>query len=299
MGQPRAIAPAPTAVKIIMDGSARHGSRCAACQKVNTCADRESILIKTCPADHQAPRSRCWNCNWLSAKSSPAISALPAPVSSGTSTARQNALRGCARAICTSQSEAQGAQLSDRPRLERRRAARGALRQALYAALVDTPVSGDIPGYLLTHLPGWCVYVETPEMTAPLIGGGEIPMHGFWAWLNRWPESHADDLELMLHVDIGDELPIVRVPLIGTLEEGLCIVEREWREAIARGNAFGDIPVGFADASRRALPPLLSLLLYLCSEEPDMDAPRAPETQTNQAWMAAISPGQAARVECG
>ena len=44
---------------------------------------------------------------------------------------------------------------------------------ALYAAVVDTPVDGDIPCDVLYRLPEWCVYIETPGIEwggAPLQG---------------------------------------------------------------------------------------------------------------------------------
>lgn len=155
---------------------------------------------------------------------------------------------------------------------------------ALYAPLVETPVTGDIPGELLRRLPEWCVYVETPGLTAPLVEGGEAPMLGVWAWLNLGQE---DNLTLMLHVQGTERLPVGHVPLVGTLDEALARVEADWREAIARGKtgnhlsepavdlrvllANGNLAHSYADPARRALGPLLSLLLYLCSDEPDMD----------------------------
>ncbi|MBL8474403.1 MAG: hypothetical protein JNM98_21625 [Rhodocyclaceae bacterium] len=48
----------------------------------------------------------------------------------------------------------------------------------VYAAVVDTPISGDIPADVLHRMPEWCVYVETPGMTAR----GAL-LHGFWAHL--------------------------------------------------------------------------------------------------------------------
>lgn len=34
----------------------------------------------------------------------------------------------------------------------------------LYDAIVSTPLEGDIPADVLTRLPEWCVYIETPEL---------------------------------------------------------------------------------------------------------------------------------------
>ena len=43
----------------------------------------------------------------------------------------------------------------------------------VYDAVRDTPVEGDIPCEVLHRLPEWCVYVETPGMTA-----FQAPLHG-------------------------------------------------------------------------------------------------------------------------
>lgn len=52
--------------------------------------------------------------------------------------------------------------------------------RTLYDALLATPVTGDIPADLLLRLPEWCVYIETPDMTVPISGGGAAPVSGLW-----------------------------------------------------------------------------------------------------------------------
>jgi hypothetical protein len=145
---------------------------------------------------------------------------------------------------------------------------------ALYAALAGTPVSGEIPGELLRRLPEWCVYVETPDMTAPLIGGGATRLHGVWAWLDCLPQAGGDVLTVGLDTDEAG-IAVGHVPLVGTLDEALDQVERDWRDAAARGNASGLPPEGYAEAARGTVGPLLSLLLYLCADEAEIGDGRA------------------------
>jgi hypothetical protein len=159
---------------------------------------------------------------------------------------------------------------------------------ALYEAIVATPIVGDIPGELLRRLPEWCVYVETPDMTAPLIGGGDTQLHGVWAWLDR---PRVDDYDVLtLGLDTHDAgIAIGHVPLIGTLDESLTRVEEEWRSAVVRGNASSLPPASYAAAARGTFGPILSLLLYLCSEASEIgdgaSRPANPQpTRTKRGW---------------
>ena len=86
----------------------------------------------------------------------------------------------------------------------------------LYAALLATPITGEIPGEHFRRLPAWCVYVETPGLTAPLVGGGDEPLHGVFAWLD-WRKDRGEDI-LTLGLDTDAQLAVGHVPLVGTLE---------------------------------------------------------------------------------
>jgi hypothetical protein len=99
----------------------------------------------------------------------------------------------------------------------------------IYAALVDTPVTGNIPGELFARLPEWCLYLETPGLKAPLVG---------------------------------------------TLDAALTQVEADWREAISRGNTTTRPAATYAAEARATFAPILSLLLYLCSDRADLSRPR-------------------------
>ena len=61
----------------------------------------------------------------------------------------------------------------------------------LYTALLVTPVAGDIPGEQFRRLPAWCVSVDTPCLTVPLVGGGDEPLHGVFAWLD-WRKDRGE-----------------------------------------------------------------------------------------------------------
>jgi hypothetical protein len=140
---------------------------------------------------------------------------------------------------------------------------------ALYAALIDTPITGDIPADVLLYMPEWCVYIETPGMTVPVRDAAPSSVLGLWYWLDAAP---GRGMILCIGIDTGRRPPIIaqHVPLVGTIEAAIEATLREWEDAIARGNANRAPPPEYAAAARAWLPPALSLILYLCSEAADI-----------------------------
>ena len=88
----------------------------------------------------------------------------------------------------------------------------------LYTALLATPVAGEIPGEQFRRLPAWCVSVETLGLTVPLVGGGDEPLHGVFAWFD-WRKDRGEDMTLGLDTDA--RRAVGHVSLVGTLEASL------------------------------------------------------------------------------
>ena len=157
----------------------------------------------------------------------------------------------------------------------------------LFAALIETPVDGDLPHDLLYHLPEWCVYVETPGMAWC---GHEL--QGFFAHLESDANSGRPELRLMLNTATGlFALPLHLGPW--SLAQSLALVADEAsRQASLHGNpsAAAEIDSTTAPAAvRTATEPLLSLLLYLCSQAAEIGAdghhPANPvPKRTKQGW---------------
>lgn len=129
---------------------------------------------------------------------------------------------------------------------------------AVYEAVRDTPVAGDLPCQAIMQLPEWCVYVETPGMET--MAG---PLHGFWAHLEYDMQTGRAELRLLLDTDSA----LVPVPLhLGDwpLSESIArAVDQSAVHALALS-----IPFPKSDArevNRNLAEPLVSLLLYLCS----------------------------------
>lgn len=140
---------------------------------------------------------------------------------------------------------------------------------ALYTALVDTPLTGDLPCDSLRRLPEWCVYVETPGH----VWRGS-PLYGFFAHLEWDPNNGREELRFLLDGDAAlSPLPIHIGPWPLT-------------EAVARAvDVMQTYAVSFGASispdtrtqMRATVEPLLSLLLYLCADEADFGAGTRPE----------------------
>jgi hypothetical protein len=155
-------------------------------------------------------------------------------------------------------------------------------------AIWNTPIEGQLPVELLFHLPEWCVYIETPGR---ILSTGKR-LEGFFAHLNLGSGYDAPELHLLLD-DPSGVLHSIAVSLsASTLEEAcrLASVDRanyeqkiSWSSGSAVKIADEQLVAANPLAAAAGLAPLISMLLYLCSESADYrdsaamrDAPRRP-----------------------
>lgn len=155
----------------------------------------------------------------------------------------------------------------------------------LYEAIKSTPLTGDLPCSVLYHLPEWCVYIETPGMKF----GADI-LYGFFAHL-EW-DANTGRHELRLLLDMEEQLTGFPIH-IGewTLTEA---IERISAEAIRQGGP-DSLKNFFPDIIVRIMGPLISLLLYLCSEAAEIGAgvsPRNPNPKKTKKGWRIFSPSQ-------
>lgn len=140
------------------------------------------------------------------------------------------------------------------------------------AALVETPLDHAIPAEVLLALPEYGVYVAAPE---PAPAAWPKGVKGFWAHLEQDANDKRRELRLVLDTD-HDKRP-VPIHLVGTLAQGLAAMAGEARRVA------GDLDVDLlatpaeVDESMALLGggvrPLVSLLLYLCAGESDIEGP--------------------------
>jgi hypothetical protein len=143
---------------------------------------------------------------------------------------------------------------------------------SLYEPMTATAVSGDLPTSLLYRLPVWCPYIETPGLTWE-----GRPLHGVWVHLD-W-DDRGEELRFVLDAAESPELSLdpwrglVPLPLVlgeGSISAALQrVVESGAQQALAHGQTPARATTEIVNEAARALEPLLSLTLYLCSDKPD------------------------------
>jgi len=135
----------------------------------------------------------------------------------------------------------------------------------LFVSLIETPLSGHLPDELFERLPEWCVYIDLRGEWSQFL---DQKLFGFYAHL----ESDANDgrRELRLLLDARDGLIPIPLHLTGgNLTEA---VEAGWVESNKQGAGIDEESLLTAPVKiSKALAPMVSLLLYLCSEEPEID----------------------------
>jgi hypothetical protein len=146
----------------------------------------------------------------------------------------------------------------------------------VYPALIDTPIDGDMPSTVLTRLPEWSVYVEAPRLTH--LSDDKVSLYlsdeqqiveniiGFWAmididdkgvkWLYIYPcpedSSYAEPVSLMIKNGLS-----LRQSIVESLQQSTSLVDL--------------VMVNLQrNAIERFVLQCLSLLLWLCSDEPDI-----------------------------
>jgi hypothetical protein len=143
----------------------------------------------------------------------------------------------------------------------------------LYEEILSTPLKGNIPEQVLQHMPGWCVYIETPGLRAPIREGTLPSLAGVWVWWD-WSQDRDEPHELLtlgLHVPtIERQVAVLHLPMVGgTLEDAVAVVVEGWRKAVATSGAVGGPPDNYEELATPMLEKLLSLVLYICSEGAD------------------------------
>ncbi len=153
-------------------------------------------------------------------------------------------------------------------------------------ALTDTVLSGEIPTDVLLRLPEWCVYIETPGFQ--WMGR---PLHGFWAHLEWDGNTTGRELRLLLDTDVG---PIGMPVHLGdwTVTEAVDrTISEASRQAKIAKILFSPGATHVQELAT-AINPLMSLVLYLCASEPDIEGVTEPgatpgrptPTKTKKGW---------------
>jgi len=136
----------------------------------------------------------------------------------------------------------------------------------IYQELTSTPFTGQMPIEILYSLPEWSVFIELQEDYA----------HGVWATLEHDVNEHHSELRLIFDTPAG--IMPQQIHLVGTLEEGIQAAidfadkhhkpAKLLQESRERTEFTKDIAMPVA----KSLGEVVSLVLYLCSQKPDLEA---------------------------
>ena len=141
--------------------------------------------------------------------------------------------------------------------------------QVLYESLLATEHQR-LPVEALYRLPEWCVYIETPGFN---LGGDTI--EGFFAHLEWDANTGRHEFRFVLDLDSTAGPTLVSLPmhLSGkTVKECMAAMVKEAERQSASTDGVTYNPTGETTGILASLAsPMLSLVLYLCSDAPDYD----------------------------
>lgn len=148
----------------------------------------------------------------------------------------------------------------------------------VYAAVIDTPLAGDLPHNILYNLPELCVFIETPGLT--FLGQ---PLAGFFAYLEYDVPDGRKELRLVLDHTmpehdtprlISQVLHLGAWSLLESVERTMQEAERVSKDVLKAATSFQP---GTAEYIQSGYMPLVSLLLYICSVNSEIgDGDRRP-----------------------
>jgi len=148
----------------------------------------------------------------------------------------------------------------------------------IYQAVINTPITGDLPHDILFNIPEWCVYIETPGLNID-----EHELTGFFAYLEYDVNENHNELRLVL--DYDTPLPsLYSVPIhLGSwpLADALA---KTASEAARQADILGiEYKAPAAEQMQECFALLVSLLLYLCSANSEIGSkgkrPTKPRTK--------------------
>jgi hypothetical protein len=138
--------------------------------------------------------------------------------------------------------------------------------------LIDAPFTGVLPTERFRHLPQWCVYVDTPNGDWH---GNDL--YGFWAHLAWDSIREVEILVFVLDKSDGLEIRVVQVGPWSILEGIQRMFDFDGAKEFCQKNSTNlDALRGRAEEDVAALAPLVSMVLYLCSDTAEIEHAHIP-----------------------
>ena len=179
----------------------------------------------------------------------------------------------------------------------------------IFSQIIKSPIPDDTPSTVFERLPEWCVYIDMPNQALTVITGSgrRASCSGFWALFDVQNLAGKSQRVLNLVLDIDDNIKTTHdayQPLLIPIRDDMtvrqailsvfdCMSHHSSDALITRANAETEIKI---------ITHLLSLLLWLCAEEPDIsningepisgEQLRMPKYRTNKKTGVFIPPSQ-------
>ena len=130
----------------------------------------------------------------------------------------------------------------------------------VYADLIATPVTGDVPLEVLRHMPEWCVYIETPTPVVSSPQDVSITPVGLWYWLDEKP------FDLYIAYDLGRPPPLGYIKKSGRSVENMAMM-KHFDEPLP--TIHHATTLAFYQAA-------LSLILFVCAHAAEIQGESGP-----------------------
>ena len=146
----------------------------------------------------------------------------------------------------------------------------------IYNALLESEIPEILPSNILLQLPEWSMYIPTPKMT---FYGYNV--YGFFASLDVAIDDENDDITPYLFITLDTEelhtipIPLTNENLISTIDN--IIRKKTSSDEIDIIDVLGGNEM-IKTMTLKTITPLLSLLLYICGNEPEIDNLKKPKT---------------------
>lgn len=151
---------------------------------------------------------------------------------------------------------------------------------SLVEALSCTPLDSLLPVEILKRLPEFCVFIESDGLKLET----QPDVAGFFAHLEYDVQTHKEELRFELLWEDGSMHPV-----IVALQEGASVLEcvqHVYEEENAKIRSLGRpelcSSVIYSEAFVRDVQKLIALVLYLCSDKPEIDNLRQPGTSPSR-----------------
>lgn len=176
-------------------------------------------------------------------------------------------------------------------------------------SVADSQIPDDTPVNIFERLPEWCVYFDTSALDlSEKDGENEYKIVGFWALFDLVliGKTYQRTLKLMINVTGADEIaPLIDLPV----DSDMSIAQSIKHFYASEPHADPFVSAKHAQSDIEMLKILLSMLLWLCAEEPDIsnivgepiykDTLRLPKYRVNKKTGAFIPPDRPTFYELG